>query len=172
MQRINSILEETPEIRDPARSLPAHKINGKIEFKGLSIQYPGKTDYALTNIRLKIEAGQIIALVGRVGSGKSSLLHLIPRLLEAPPGVLFMDGRDIRQIPLKTLRKNIGFVTQEAFIFSDTIRNNVLFGRRNLSQKNLEAALLTADIFEDIQGFEKGLDTILGERGITLSGGQ
>ena len=100
------------------------------------------------------------------------MLQTIPRLLDAPAGTIFVDGWNIRQIPLKTLRKNIGFVTQEVFIFSDTIRNNVLFGRTGVSQDHLETVLRAADIFEDTKNLENGLDTFLGERGITLSGGQ
>jgi ATP-binding cassette subfamily B multidrug efflux pump len=121
---------------------------------------------------MEMEAGETLAVVGPVGSGKTTLLNAIPRLLDVPAGTLFVDGQDIREIPLKTLRENIGFVTQDVFIFSDTLRNNVLFGRHNVSEKDVEAALSAADMFEDIRGFENGLDTLLGERGITLSGGQ
>ena len=172
MRRINNILEEVPEIKDSYQLRDVARITGRIEINGLKIRYPGQTEPALKDIHFKIDAGETVAVVGRVGSGKTTLLHTIPRLLDISPATLFIDGRDIRQIPLKTLRKNIGFVTQDVFIFSDTIRNNVLFGRSNVSQTELYAALRAADILEDIQSLEKGLDTILGERGITLSGGQ
>ncbi len=172
MRRINNILDEVPEIQDSPQLQDMARIRGDIEIKGLAITYPGQADPALKNISLKIDAGETVALVGRVGSGKTSLLHAIPRLVEIPPETLFIDGRDIRQIPLKTLRKNIGFVTQDVFIFSDTVRNNVIFGRSNISREKLHAALRAADILESIQHLEKGLDTVLGERGITLSGGQ
>jgi ATP-binding cassette subfamily B multidrug efflux pump len=172
MRRINDILEEVPEIKDSPQLQDMASIVGGIEIKDLTIRYPGQAENALKDIGFKIDAGETVALVGRVGSGKTTLLHTIPRLLEIPPATLFIDGRDIRQIPLKTLRKNIGFVTQDVFIFSDTVRNNVLFGRSNVSQEELYAALRAADILEYIQHLEKGLDTILGERGITLSGGQ
>ncbi len=172
MRRINGILEELPEIRDSAQSIHIPQIRGKIEFKGLSFTHPGQSFYALKDIHLKIEAGDTIAVVGRVGAGKTTLLQTITRLLDAPAGTIFVDGWNVRQIPLQTLRKNIGFVTQEVFIFSDTIRNNVLFGRTGVSQDHLETVLRAADIFEDIKNLEKGLDTFLGERGITLSGGQ
>ena len=172
MRRINNILEEVPEIKDSYQLRDVARITGRIEINGLKIRYPGQTEHALKDIHFKIDAGETVAVVGRVGSGKTTLLHTIPRLLDISPATLFIDGRDIRQIPLKTLRKNIGFVTQDVFIFSDTIRNNVLFGRSNVSQTELYAALRAADILEDIQSLEKGLDTILGERGITLSGGQ
>jgi len=172
MRRINGILEALPEIRDSAQSIHVPQIRGKIEIEGLSFTHPGQSFYALKDIHLKIEAGDTIAVVGRVGAGKTTLLQTITRLLDAPAGTIFVDGWNVRQIPLQTLRKNIGFVTQEVFIFSDTIRNNVLFGRTGVSQDHLETVLRAADIFEDIKNLEKGLDTFLGERGITLSGGQ
>jgi len=172
MRRINGILEALPEIRDSAQSIHIPQIRGKIEIEGLSFTHPGQSFYALKDIHLKIETGDTIAVVGRVGAGKTTLLQTITRLLDAPAGTIFVDGWNVRQIPLQTLRKNIGFVTQEVFIFSDTIRNNVLFGRTGVSQDHLETVLRAADIFEDIKNLEKGLDTFLGERGITLSGGQ
>lgn len=172
MRRINWILDEVPEISDPYETAEVHEIRGNIRFKGLSLKYPGHTGFAIKEINLAVEAGQTVAFVGRVGSGKTTLFHMIPRLFEAPPGTVFIDGTDLHDIPLKILRENIGFVTQEAVIFSDTIRNNVLFGRVDISDQDLESALRIAQIYEEIQGFEKGLDTLLGERGITLSGGQ
>jgi len=172
MRRINNILEEIPEIKDPPRLEDMDHIAGAIQVRGLAIRYPGQVEYALKNTTFGIDAGKTIALVGRVGSGKTTLLQTIPRLLEIPTATLFLDGRDIRSIPLKILRKNIGFVTQDVFMFSDTIRNNVLFGRSGVSREELHAALRAADILEYIQQLEKGLDTFLGERGLTLSGGQ
>jgi ATP-binding cassette subfamily B multidrug efflux pump len=172
MGRINRVLEEVPEITDSNTARPAHRVMGGIEFTGLTIRYPGKTDDALADIHYKIEAGETVAVAGGVGSGKTTLLHAIPRLLEVPPGTLFIDGHDIREISLNTLRESIGFVTQEPFIFSDTVRNNVLFGMSGVSQKDLEAVLQAASISEEILAMENGLDTILGERGVTLSGGQ
>lgn len=172
MRRINSILEEIPEIKDSAQPIHIPQIRGKIEIEGLYFTHPGQSFYALKNIHLKIEAGDTIAIVGRVGAGKTTLLQTITRLLDAPAGTICVDGWNVRQIPLQTLRKNIGFVTQEVFIFSDTIRNNVLFGRTGVSQDHLETVLRAADIFEDTKTLEKGLDTFLGERGIMLSGGQ
>ena len=172
MRRINRILEEIPEIRDSAQSRSIPKITGEIEIEGLCFAYPGQADNVLKDIHLNVRAGDTLAIVGRVGAGKTTLLHAITRLLDAQSGSIFVDGRHIRNIRLRTLRKNIGFVSQEVFIFSDTIRNNVLFGRTGVSQSHLETVLQAADIFEDIKNLEKGLDTLLGERGITLSGGQ
>ncbi len=172
MRRLNRITDEMPEIKDLSLSPLRASIKGNIEINGLNIRYPGQTDDALKDIRLKINAGETVAVVGRVGSGKSTLLEVIPRLLNIPAGTVYVDGLDILEIPLKALRQSIGFVQQEVFIFSDTIRNNVLFGRENVSLTDLEAILRAADILEDIHGIENGLDALLGERGITLSGGQ
>jgi ATP-binding cassette subfamily B multidrug efflux pump len=172
MRRINRILDQVPEIKDMAPSRHVTQVRGKIEIKALSFMYPGQNHYALKDIRLQIDPKETVAVVGRVGSGKTTLLHVIPRLLDVSPGSLCIDGVNIQQIPLSTLRGNIGFVTQEPFIFSDTIRNNVLFGRDGVSLIDLEAALRAAGILEEIRSLEKGWDTVLGERGITLSGGQ
>jgi len=172
MRRINGILQEVPEIRD---SPPSQRIQGiaeKIEFKDLSITYPGHTDFALRGIHLNIHVGETIALVGRVGSGKTTLLCAIPRILEVPPGTLFIDGVDLRRVSLDSLRGNIGFVTQDVFVFSDTGRNNIVFGRPGVSETEIQETLRAADISADIENLEHGLDTMLGERGITLSGGQ
>jgi ATP-binding cassette subfamily B multidrug efflux pump len=172
MRRINRVLEEVPEITEPSAPLRISEIRGNIQFRGFSLKYPGKETYAAKDIELTIESGQTVSLVGRVGSGKTTLLHAIPHLFTIPRGTLFIDGMDVQDIPLKTLRGGIGFVTQETIIFSDTIRNNVLFGRNGFSEGALEAVLKTAEIHDEIQALEKGVDTVLGERGITLSGGQ
>jgi ATP-binding cassette subfamily B multidrug efflux pump len=183
MRRINHILEEVPDIRDPAplqdfsggvipEGTLLKPVEGKIEIRDLSLKYPGQTGYALKSIHLKINAAETVAVVGRVGSGKTTLLQAIPRIVDVQVNTVFLDRRDIRQIPLKALRGNIGFVSQEVFLFADTIRNNVIFGRRGIDDQDLENALRAAGIIEEIQDLERGLDTVLGERGITLSGGQ
>jgi ATP-binding cassette subfamily B protein len=172
MRRLNRVFDELPEIKDvgPPRDIPA--IMGRIEFRGISITYPGGARSAIKKVHFTIESGQTVALVGKVGCGKSTLLQVIPRLFSVPRGTVFIDGVDILDIPLKSLRQSIGFVTQEVIIFSDTIRNNVLFGREGFSEEAIVKALKTAEIYEEIMALEKGLDSLLGERGITLSGGQ
>jgi len=172
MRRLNRVFDEVPEIRDvgPVRDMPA--IKGRIEFKGVSLAYAGEERFALKDVHFTIEAGQTVALVGRVGCGKSTLLQVIPRLFTVPRGTVFIDGVDLQDIPLRRLRQSIGFVTQEVIIFSDTIRNNVLFGREGVSEEALVKALKTADIYEEIMALDRGLGSLLGERGITLSGGQ
>jgi ATP-binding cassette subfamily B multidrug efflux pump len=172
MRRLNRVFNEVPEIKDvgPNRELVALK--GRIEFRGTSITFPGGGRSAVKAVHLTIAAGQTVALVGKVGCGKSTLLQVIPRLFNVPRGTVVIDGMDIQDIPLKSLRQSIGFVTQEVIIFSDTIRNNVLFGREGVSEEALVKALKTAEIYEEIMELDKGLDSLLGERGITLSGGQ
>ncbi len=172
MRRINYILEEIPEITGPAQSSHIKPPAGLIEFKNLYLRYPASTEYALKNISLTIEAGRTVSIVGRVGSGKTTLLYTIPRLLDIEKGTILMDGIDILQFPLKILRENIGFVTQDTVLFSDSIRNNVVFGRNNITEEKLVGALKTVLIYDEVQDFERGIDTILGERGMTLSGGQ
>ncbi|MCP4664755.1 MAG: ABC transporter ATP-binding protein [Deltaproteobacteria bacterium] len=172
MGRINRVLEQAPEIRDSLQFRPEMEISGTIQIKGLFIRHPGQKDAALKDIRLHIQAGETVALVGRVGSGKTTLLHVIPRLLDVSPGTVFLGDLDILEIPLKRLRRNIGFVTQEPFIFSDTIGANILLGRKDTPQGRLETVLRAAHIWQDVETLEKGWDTLLGERGITLSGGQ
>ncbi len=182
MRRINHILEEVPDITSaPLQDFSGGAIpevstlkpvEGEIEIRDLSLKYPGQVDYALKSIHLKINASETVAVVGRVGSGKTTLLQAIPRIVDVQANTVFLDRHDIRQIPLKTLRGKIGFVSQEVFLFSDTIRNNVIFGRRGIDDQTLENALRAAGIIEEIQSLERGLDTVLGERGITLSGGQ
>jgi len=182
MRRINHILEEVPDITpEPLQDFSGgafpekthlKPVEGEIEIRDLSVKYPGQADYALKGIHLKINASETVAVVGRVGSGKTTLLQAIPRIVDVQVNTVFVDSVDIRQIPLNTLRGNIGFVSQEVFLFSDTIRNNVIFGRHGIDDQDLEDALRAAGIIEEIQDLEKGLDTVLGERGITLSGGQ
>ncbi|MCJ7594829.1 MAG: ABC transporter ATP-binding protein/permease [Desulfobacterales bacterium] len=172
MRRINQILDEVPEIVSTSPIREDMEIKGGMEFREVGIKYPGQPGEALNGISLTIRAGQTVALVGRVGSGKSTLLQTLPRLFDLPRGSIFVDGIDIHDIPLQTLRESMGFVTQEVIIFSDTIRNNVIFGREGISEETLVQALKTAQIYDEVMSLEKGLDTLLGERGITLSGGQ
>lgn len=172
LRRLNRVFDEVPEIQDTAAQREVEPLQGTIEFRGASATYPGAERPAIKEIHFTVEAGQTAALVGKVGCGKSTLLQVIPRLFNVPRGTVFIDGMDLQDIPLKVLRRSIGFVTQEVFIFSDTIRNNVLFGREAVSEEVLVKALKTAEIYEEILALDQGLDALLGERGITLSGGQ
>jgi ATP-binding cassette subfamily B protein len=172
MRRLNRVFNEVPEIQDSATGREMGLLQGRIEFRGAGITYAGAAMPSIKDIHFTVEAGQTAALVGKVGCGKSTLLQLIPRLFSVPRGTVFIDGTDLQDIPLKSLRQSIGFVTQEVFLFSDTIRNNVLFGREGVSEEALVKALKIAEIYEEIMALDQGLDALLGERGITLSGGQ
>ncbi len=193
--RINEILTQQPEIADEtqatsrepratgeqvARSskLAARSLQGAIEFRHLNFAYNGVS--VLKDINLRIPAGSSLAIVGPTGSGKTTLVNLIPRIYDAEPGAVLIDGRPIREFPLDTLRRQIGFVPQETFLFSDTIRDNIAYGiATEVSQKDGEASLEAikaaaeaANIAQDIESFPEGYNTMVGERGITLSGGQ
>ena len=151
---------------------PAGRLQGHVEFRGVSFRYAPDGPWVLRDIDLTIPAGSRCAIVGEVGAGKSTLVHLIGRLFEAPEGILLLDGRDVRAIPLATLRRSIGLVAQDVFLFSETIRENILFGRPDASPEDLEAAAATAAILPSIQEFADRFETVLGERGVRLSGGQ
>ena len=154
MRRINRVLNEIPEIVDPPRPGGDFRIRGDIKIRGLSMKYPGQTNYAIREINLDIQMGQTVALVGQVGSGKTTLLHNIPRLFKATRGAILIDGTDVQDIPLNILRSNIGFVTQDTILFSDTIRNNILFGRDGISDDALEDILKSVRIYDEVQAFE------------------
>jgi ATP-binding cassette subfamily B protein len=150
----------------------SRQLLGSIEFRGLSFRYDGQGPWVLRDIRLEIPAGSRCAIVGEVGAGKTSLVHLIARLFEAPEGSLYLDGRDIRTIPLSTLKAGIGLVPQDIFLFSDTIRENILFGRQDATEEDMEEAARIAALLPSIREFSDHFDTLLGERGVRLSGGQ
>jgi ATP-binding cassette, subfamily B, multidrug efflux pump len=172
-KRMLEVLDAEPAISD--RHVPASpltRIEGAIEFRHLTFRY--RDADVLHDVSLTIPAGTTTAIVGATGSGKSTLLSLLPRLHDAPPGTVFIDGVDVREIPLATLRGAIGFVAQEPFLFSASVADNIAFGLddRLRSQTAIEAAASTARLDKDIETFPEGYDTLVGERGITLSGGQ
>ncbi|HTV07457.1 MAG TPA: ABC transporter ATP-binding protein [Candidatus Aquilonibacter sp.] len=171
--RIHELMTETPAI-DDANALPelsAAPIAGSVEFRNLNFTYATGPE-VLHNISLEIPAGSSLAITGPTGSGKSTLVSLIPRLQDAAPGTVLIDGRPIREYPLETLRRAIGFVQQETFLFSDTIRENIAFGVAETSNDQVLEAATTAHIAAEILEFPRGFQTIVGERGMTLSGGQ
>ena len=172
-ERINEVLEEEIDILDNVSTdSEIVEMKGEIEFKNVSFKYPGADEYAIKNINLKIEAGQHVAFVGRTGSGKSSLIQLIPRLFDVTEGEIFIDGVEIRKWPLSVLRRTIGYVPQETFLFSTTINENIGFGLDEPPEEMIEDAAKKAQVLENILEFEKKFETMVGERGITLSGGQ
>ncbi len=172
MGRIQAILDEKPEISDGEQvKWGIRDIEGEIEFRDLNFAYPDGTP-VLKDINLKIERGKTLAIVGGTGSGKSTLVNLIPRIRQAERGTVFVDGIDIQDIPLKVLRSNIGVVEQEPFLFSDYLQNNIAYGLETPDEKQIKDAAHTADLLEQIEEFPDGLETFLGERGLTISGGQ
>jgi ATP-binding cassette subfamily B protein len=172
MERINEILVQKAEIADqlPAPATPPAPLRGEIEFRNLNFGYNGTP--VLHDISLRVPGGSSLAIVGPTGSGKSTLVNLIPRLYDAAPGSVLIDGRPIRELPLEHLRRNIGFVPQETFLFSDNIRENIALGAENASDEDVHFAAEGANIAADIESFPEKYATIVGERGITLSGGQ
>jgi ATP-binding cassette subfamily B multidrug efflux pump len=173
MGRINEILVAQPEITDAAVAPDLRQtqtLGGEIEFRHLDFSYDGVP--VLKDVNLTIPAGSSLAIVGPTGSGKTTLVSLLPRIYDAQPGSLLIDGRAIREYPLETLRRNIGFVPQETFLFSDSVRENIAFGVETASDEQVRAAAEAANIAIDIEGFPEGYSTMVGERGITLSGGQ
>jgi ATP-binding cassette, subfamily B, multidrug efflux pump len=171
--RIDELLKQQPAIADDPNLTPAPAISaGEIEFRNLSFTYPTGGTEVLHNIDLRIPAGSSLAIVGPTGSGKSTLVGLIPRLHDAPPETILIDGHPIREHALEELRSNIGFVPQETFLFSDTIAQNIAFGRPEATQPEILDAATIAHIANEILEFPLGFETKVGERGITLSGGQ
>jgi ATP-binding cassette subfamily B protein len=173
MGRIDEILVARSEITD-AEVAPDLKtaiaLRGEIEFRHLNFSYDSVP--VLKDVNLTIPAGSSLAIVGPTGSGKTTLVSLLPRIYDAPSGSLLIDGRPVREYPLETLRQNIGFVPQETFLFSDSVRENIAFGVETSSQDQVQRAAAAANIAGDIEGFPEGYNTLVGERGITLSGGQ
>ena len=172
MGRIHSIMSTEPAIMDAPQPVDVADIAGEIEFKDLTFKYTGTAQPVLRGVNLRIAPGQTVAFVGPVGSGKSTLMNLVPRLLDAEDGQILIDGHSIRRIPLRVLRSSIGYVQQEALLFSETIAANIAFGLEETSREEIETAAAEAGIAEDIAEFPEGYETLVGERGITLSGGQ
>ncbi len=183
LQRIHAMMIEVPEIDDARadQSIAADTtLRGEIEFRDLHFAYPlieetrtvGIGPCVLGGINLRIPAGSSLALVGPTGSGKTTVVQMVPRLLDATGGSVLIDGRPITEYPLAVLRRNIGFIPQETFLFSDTLRENIAFGVPNATDEEVHQAAASAHIAKEIEEFPLGFNTMVGERGITLSGGQ
>jgi len=171
MTRLNKIMDQTSDIKDTADSNFKKKIKGEIEFVDVSFKYDENLPYVLKNINLKIKQGETIAIIGKTGVGKSSLVNLIPRLYDTTKGSILIDGENIKNIPLKILRSAIGAVPQEIFLFSDTLKNNILYGAED-NDELLQKVAAISRIDKDAESFSEKYETVLGEGGITLSGGQ
>lgn len=174
MKRLNRIFEIQPEIIDGTvvKDISQKELKPSIEFNNLSFTYNGAKHPTLSNINLKIEEGKTLAILGRTGSGKTTLVNLILRMYNVEDGHLAIGGHDINTIPLKTLRESIGYVPQDNFLFSTTLRNNIAFSNIDMDMEKVEQATKFAHVYDNIMEFPLQFDTILGERGVTLSGGQ
>ncbi len=169
-ERINEFLKTEPEIKNTANELTP--IKGNIEFKNVSFVYPDTNIQALKDVSFTLKSGETLAILGKTGSGKSTILDLIGRLYDIENGNILVDNTTISKLNLYSLRESIGYVPQDAFLFSDTIKNNIMFGKEDATDEEVIEAAKDAKVHKNIIGFSKGYDTILGERGITLSGGQ
>jgi len=172
LERIEKIMNRPSEVADTSSMAPLARAQGKIEIKNLSFAYPGDSHTVLRNINLLIPAGSTAAIVGPTGCGKSTLANLLMRAFRVPDGTIFLDDLDINRIPLDSLRRNIGFVAQEPFLFSQTLKENISFGVDLPADEEIKKAAEIAGFREEAEAFPQGFDTLIGERGVTLSGGQ
>ncbi len=172
IDRINHVLEEIPEIVDDVHPENLQHLSGNIEIKNLSFQYASNLPYALKDISVSIKAGETLAVLGRTGDGKTTLVNLLLRLFDVQKGSILFDDVDIRKIPLKVLRENIAYVPQDSMLFSDTLAKNIAFGKKDASMEEIIQAAKDACVHDNIIDFPDGYQTVVGERGVTLSGGQ
>jgi ATP-binding cassette subfamily B protein len=172
VKRTFEILDLEPEIKSPPKAIVLPEITGRVEFNNVALAYRGESSHALCEINLTVEPNQVIALIGPTGSGKTSLVNLIPRFYDVVQGEVLVDGNDIREVDLVSLRMQIGIVLQTSLLFSTSIRENIAFGRPQASDEEIYEAAKAAQAHEFILSTPAGYDTIVGERGITLSGGQ
>ena len=171
-QRLLEILEHAPEIQSPAVAVPLGNLSGRVEFRDVSLRYQDEKIDALSDINLTVPPNQLIALIGQTGSGKTSLVNLIPRFYDVSEGAVLVDGVDVRQAELASLRCQIGIVLQTSLLFSDSIRENIRYGRSDATDAQVIAAAQAAQAHDFIVNFTDGYNTLVGERGVTLSGGQ
>ncbi len=173
MTRLQRIFDAPQEMQDGEKTDHGiQSLDGSITFEGVTFSYPNSEKPVLENISFHVPAGSSLGVVGRTGSGKTTLIEMIPRLLEADEGLVKIDGRDVAEFPITTLRGGIGYVPQEVFLFSDTIAGNIAFGRMDASVEAIETAAGESDLLDNIRDFPEQFQTFVGERGITLSGGQ
>jgi len=171
-RRVLEILDYRAEIQSPPDAVSLQTLSGRVEFRRVSLRYQDEKTDALLDVDLRVEPNQLIALIGQTGSGKTSLVNLIPRFYDVTGGALLVDGVDVRQADLVSLRRQIGIVLQTSLLFSDSIRENIRYGRPDASDEEIIAAAKAAQAHEFITRFAEGYETVVGERGVTLSGGQ
>jgi ATP-binding cassette subfamily B protein len=171
--RLQKILDTEPDIADGPQTDPSiTELEGRIAFENVTFRYEDEAAPALEDVSFELGADEMLAVVGRTGAGKSTLVRMIPRLLDPDAGTVRIDGHDVRTIPIDTLRQDIGCVPQEVFLFSDTVANNVAFGKIDATDAEIREAASESDLLDNVTDFTDGFDTFVGERGITLSGGQ
>ncbi len=172
LHRIDALLQVTPEIEDSPQAILFNQARGDILFKNVLFTYPETRGFGMSDINIKIGHGKILGIVGPPGSGKTTLLNLIPRIYDTVGGEILLDGVDIKSIKVRDLRKNISFVPQEPFLFAGTIKENIIFGQKNIDESVLIKAAKEASLYDDITALKNGFETIVGEKGVILSGGQ
>ncbi len=172
LNRISTLLDAEPEVVDGESVQNIDVLHGNIEFRNLTFRYPGGDIDVLKDVSLKINAGENVGVIGRTGCGKTTLVDLILRTYNVPDGTVFLDGRDVNEIPIRTVREYCAYVPQDNFLFSDTIENNIAFAADEFDREGVEQAARMADVHDNIAAFTEGYGTILGERGVTVSGGQ
>jgi ATP-binding cassette subfamily B protein len=173
MKRIMKIFNEPADIIDTQETdFSIKKIDGSIQFENVSFRYSDSHPFVFEKLNFKINPGETAAFIGSTGVGKTTLINLIPRMYDITGGRILIDGHEIKKIPIETLRRHIGMVPQENFLFSDTLANNIVYGNDEISENLVESVSEISQLIKDVESFPKGYETILGERGITLSGGQ
>lgn len=171
-KRVFEVLDTQPAIQSPEEAVAVTELRGEVDFENVGLKYQDEKNASLDGIDLKVKPNQIVALIGPTGSGKTSFVNLIPRFYDVTEGCVLVDGVDVRKMNLVTLRRQIGIVLQTSLLFSDSIKENIAYGRLDATMEDVIAAAKAAQAHEFIEGFTKGYDTIIGERGVTLSGGQ
>ena len=172
LDRITELLEAPIDVQDAANVADVEHIAGDIEFRNLSFTYPDGSYKALENVSFSIKAGENVGIIGKTGAGKTTLVDLILRTYNVPDGTLFLDGRDVNTLPIRTVRKFCAYVPQDNFLFSDTIARNIAFASDSESPELIRKAAEHSDVHDNIAEFSLGYETVLGERGVTVSGGQ
>ena len=172
LERIDTVLKRDSLVKDSPDVIKNANLKGKIEFKNLTFAYPGVDEPTLKDISFSINQGESVGIIGRTGSGKSTIVDLLVRLYNVPEGTLFVDGYDIMKLPIKDVRELISFVPQDNFLFSDTVLNNIAFSKDELSLEDARKYAKIAGVDDDVMDFPEKYNTVMGERGVTLSGGQ